>query len=95
MKKAFSYQAEPVTKNLRAYNGDWEKIILKKHYQRTCNRSLAKYGWLSHYDIAFEEIYTIDDEDIQFVKGYKYALTINPDHSDGTSTDHEYFSIHY
>ena len=29
-----------------------------------------------------------------FLKGDRYALIGNPDHPDGTSTDHEYFCIH-
>ena len=62
--------------------------------QRTCTRLLAKYGGLSIYYIDFEKRYSIDDEYILFVKGYLYALIGNPDHPDGTSTDHEYFFIH-
>ena len=38
--------------------------------------------------------YSIDDEDIHVLKGYRYSLIINPDHPGGTSTDHEYFCIH-
>ena len=30
-----------------------------------------------------------------FVKGDGYAFSGNPDHSDGTSTDHKYFCINY
>ena len=37
--------------------------------------------------------YYIDDEYIHFVKGDGYALIGNPDHPDGTSTDHKYFCI--
>ena len=65
-----------------------------KNYQCTCTCFLEKYGRLSLYDIVFEKIYFIDDEDINFVKGYVYALIGNPDHPDGTSNDHEYFTIH-
>ena len=54
---------------------------------------MAKYTGLSIYDIDFGEIYCIDDEDIQFVKGDEYELIGNPDHRAGTSTDHEYFCI--
>ena len=54
---------------------------------------MAKYGGLSLYDINFERRYSIDDEEINFVKGYEYDLVGNPDHPYGTSTDHEYFCI--
>ena len=64
---------------------------MKKYYQRTRNHFLAKYGGLTLYDIDMEKIYSIDDKDIRFVKGYLYALIGNPDHPDVTSTDHEYF----
>ena len=55
---------------------------------------MAKYGVISLYDIYFGKRYSIDDEDIHFVKGDIYALIGNPDHPDGISTDHEYFCIH-
>ena len=64
---------------------------MKKNYQRTCTRFLARYGGLSLYDIDFGKRYSIDDEDIRFVSGYGYALIGNPYHPDGTSTDHGYF----
>ena len=54
---------------------------------------MSKYGGLSLYGIDFGKRYYIDDEDIQFVKGYEYALIGNPDNTYGTSTDHEYFRI--
>ena len=38
--------------------------------------------------------YSIDDEDINFIKVYVFALIGNTDHPYGTSTDHEYFCIH-
>ena len=55
---------------------------------------MAKYGGLYLYDIDFEKIYSTDDEEIQCLKGDGYALIGNPDHLDGTSTDHEYFFIY-
>ena len=64
---------------------------MKKNYQRTRTRFFAKYGGLSFYDINSTKIYSIDDEYIHFVNRYGYALIGNPSHSDGTSTDHEYF----
>ena len=67
---------------------------MNKYDQRTRTRFLAKYGGLSLYDIDMEKWYSIDDEDIQFVKGDGYALIGNPDHPYGDSTDHEYFCIH-
>ena len=54
---------------------------------------LAKYGGLSLYDISFGNIYSFCDKDIQFVNRYVYSLIGNPDHPDGTSTNHEYFFI--
>ena len=68
---------------------------MKKNYQRTRNCFLAKYWGLSLYDIDFEKRYSIDDEDIKFLKGYGYALIGNWDHPDGTSDDHESFFINY
>ena len=56
---------------------------------------MEKYGGLSLYDIDTEKRYSIDDKEIHFVNGDGYALIGNPDHPDGTSTDHEYFCIHY
>ena len=47
---------------------------MKKNDERTCNWFLAKYGGLYLYDIGFEKIYSIDDENIKFVKGDVYAL---------------------
>ena len=54
---------------------------------------MAKYGVLSLYYIDFDKRYSIDDDEIHFVKGYGYALIGYPDHPYGTSTDHEYFFI--
>ena len=67
---------------------------MKKYDQRTSTWFLAKYGGLYLYDIDFEKIYSIDDENIHFVSGYRYALIGNPEHPDGTSTDHEYYFSH-
>ena len=67
---------------------------MNKNDQRTCTRFLDKYGVLSLYNIDVGVIYYIDYEDITFVKGDRYSLIGNPDHPDGTSTDHEYFCIH-
>ena len=64
---------------------------MKKNDQRTRTRFLEKYGGLSLYDLDFERIYTLDDEDIHFIKGDGYTLIGNPDHPDETATDHEYF----
>ena len=67
---------------------------MKKNDQRTRIHFFAKYGGLSLYDIGFGKIYSIDDEDIHFVKEYRCDLIGNQDHPDGTSTDHEYLCIH-
>ena len=66
---------------------------MRKNDKRTRTRLLAKYGGTSLYNIFFEKIYSIDDEDIHFVKGYGYAFIGNPYHPDGTSNYHEYFSL--
>ena len=66
---------------------------MKTNDQITCTRFLGKYVGFSIYDINFEKRYSIDDEDIHFLKLDGYALIGNPDHPDGTSTDHEYFCI--
>ena len=67
---------------------------MKKYDQiyRTC--FLATYGILSIYNIDMQKIYSIGDNDIHYAKVDGYALIGNPDHPDGTSTDHEYFCIH-
>ena len=67
---------------------------MKKYDQIYRTRFLAKYGGLSIYDIDTEKRYSIDDEEMHFVKGEGYALIGNPDFPDGSSTDHEYFCIH-
>ena len=54
---------------------------------------MAEYGGLYLYGIYFEKRYSIDDEDIHFVKGDEYALIGNSYHPDVTSTYHEYFSF--
>ena len=54
---------------------------------------MAKYGGLSIYGIDMKKRYSIDDKGTIFLKGYGYALIGNPDHPDGSSTDHEYFCI--
>ena len=55
---------------------------------------MKKYGGPSLYDIDLGKRYFIDDGDINFIKGDGYALIGNPDHTYGTSTEHEYFCIH-
>ena len=67
---------------------------MKKKVQRTRTRFLKNYGGLSIYDTDSEKRYSIDNEDIHFLKGYGYDLIGNPENTYGTSTDHEYFFIH-
>ena len=67
---------------------------MKKNDQRTLTRVLANYGGLSLYYIDFGKRYSIDDEDIKFVKGDGYALIGNPDQPDGASIYLEYFCIY-
>ena len=57
---------------------------MKKNYQRTRTTFLGKYVGLSLYDIDFGKRYSIDDEEINFVNGYGYALIGNPDNPYGT-----------
>ena len=66
----------------------------RKHDQKYRSRFLATYGDLSIYDIYIEKIYSIGNEEINFVDKYGYVLIGNPEHIDGTSTDHEYFIIY-
>ena len=63
----------------------WELILKiggiflwRKNNQRTRTHVLSKYGRLYLYYVDFEKIYSIDDEDIHFVKVYGYALIGNP-----------------
>ena len=67
---------------------------MKKNDQRTRNRFLAKHREISLYGIDFGNRYSINDEKTYFVQGDRYVLIGNPDHPDGTSTDHEYSCIH-
>ena len=55
---------------------------------------MSKYGVISLYDVGLKKRYNIDHEGILFVKRQGYDLIVNPDHTYGTSTDHEYFLIH-
>ena len=64
---------------------------MKKYDQRYRTRFLAKYRGLSIYDIDTEKRYSIDEKEMNFVKGEGYDLIGNPDFPDGSSTDHEYF----
>ena len=70
-----------------------EPCAVSAYFTGTCTRFLENMSDSLH-DIDFEKRYSIDDEGTQFLKGYGYALIGNPDHPDGTSTDHEYFFIH-
>ena len=54
---------------------------------------MEKYGSLSLYNKDLNKIYTIDNEDIQLLKKCGYALIVNPDETNHTSTEHEYFPI--
>ena len=54
---------------------------------------LGKYGGLSLYDIGFKKVYSIDVEQVHFVKKGGYYCTSNPNNPDGTSADHDFFSI--
>ena len=92
--ESFSERSDPVKRKLRAYIEDWEKLLMKKDDQRSWTCFLAKYGGIYLYDIDMEKRYYIDDKEIHFVKGDGYALIGNPDHPDGTSTDHKYFCIY-
>ena len=44
-------------------------IVNEVNYQIICTRFLEKYGGLSLYNIDFGYRYSVDDEDIHFVKG--------------------------
>ena len=52
---------------------------MKKNDQRSRTNFLAKYGWISLYDIDMEKIYSIYEKEINFVKGYRYDLIGNLD----------------
>ena len=93
MEKIFLDHSERVKRELRYYIEYWGVFLMKKNDQRTRTRLLAKYGGTSLYDIGFDKIYSIDNEDIHFVKGYGYALIGYPYHPYGTSTYHGYFSF--
>ena len=67
---------------------------MNKNDKRNHTCFFSKYGGLSTYDIYLWRRYSINDEDIKFVKGHVYALIGNPDHIYETSTDHECYCIH-
>ena len=46
---------------------------MKKTDQRSLTNVLEKYDGLSIYDVGLKKRYTIEDEEIFFVKGYGYA----------------------
>ena len=70
------------------------KIPNEKQDQGYRTRFLGNYCGLALYNIYIEKRYTIDDEDLHFVKKCEYYLVGNPDNPDGASTDHAYFLIH-
>ena len=94
MERVFSEHSEPVKRDLRAYIEDWGKLFMKKDDLISRTRFLAKYLRLFLYDNDTEKKYSIDDKEINFIKGDGYALIGNPDHPDVSSTDHKYFCIH-
>ena len=55
---------------------------MKKDDQRYRTRLLAKCGGIYLYDSDTEKRYSIDDKEIHFVKGDRYALIGNPDFPD-------------
>ena len=93
MERVFSEHSEPVKREPRAYIEDWETFPINKDDQISRTRFLARYGGLYFYNIDMEKRYSIDDKGIIFVKGDGYALIGNPDHPDGSSTDHKHFFI--
>ena len=94
MEKSFSDQSEHVTRELRSYIEGCGKLLMNKNYRRNGTCFLAKYGGLSLYDIYFEKRYSIDDEDVYFLKGGGYSFIGNPDHPYGNPTDRENIYIH-
>ena len=94
VEKVFSEHSEPIKRELRAYIEYWEILSMKKYDQRSNSFLLANYGGLSLYDNTMVKRYSIDYNEIHFVKGDGYALIGNPDHTYATSTDHEYFCIY-
>ena len=72
-----------------------EEIHINKTDQRSRTNYLGKYVGQSLYDEGMNKRYTIDHENIHFVNKYGYALIGNYDEPDGTSTNQEYFSIHF
>ena len=67
---------------------------MNKTDKRYCTQFFVKYVSLSIYDVYLKKRYTIDQEDIIFVKKYGYAFIGNPDKPDGISMDHGYFFMH-
>ena len=90
-----SEHSEPVKRDLRACIEDREIFSINKYDQRSCTCFLVKYVGIFLYDIDMEKRYSVDDKEINFLKGDGYALIGNPYHPDGNSTDHEYYCIHY
>ena len=69
------------------------KIHTKKTHQISCTIFLTKYCGLHLYDGDLNNRYTIDNEDIHLINNYGHDSIGNTDETDGTLTDHEYFSI--
>ena len=73
MERVFLEHSEPVKRDPRLCIEYWEKLSMKKDDQRYRTGFLAKYGGLSLHDIDTDKRYSIDDKEIHFVKGYRYA----------------------
>ena len=55
---------------------------------------MAKYGGIDIQGENMKTIFTIDHEDIHFIKNQGWTLIVIPYEPDGSSTDYEYLSIH-
>ena len=93
MERVFLYHSEPVKREHRSYIEDLGNIFNEEQLSNNSYSLIGKYGGLYLYDSDMEKIYSIDGKGICFVKGDVYALIGDTDHTDGTSTDHEYFSF--
>ena len=94
VEKLFQNSDKAITRELKLYIEDCEKLDIKNKIQLSCTMFLAKYGSLDLYDKDLKKIFIIDQEQLQFYKNYGWNLIRIPEKPDGTLPDNEYFCIH-
>ena len=92
--KLFHNSDEAITRELKLYIEDREKLNINNKSQLSCTMFLVKYISLALYDEDPWKIFIIDHKQLQFDKKYGWNLIGIPDKPNGTFPDHKYFCIH-